>query len=134
MTVHLHTNLLIAIGESDSKFQDSLELWLSAGNHVATSSIAWSEFCNGPITRGHKNAVAAVLREEILDFSRPMAERASILFNASGRRCGSHSDCMIAASAMASDAPLATLNTQDFGRFIPMGLLLHDFAEKGTAI
>ncbi|MEP2777611.1 MAG: type II toxin-antitoxin system VapC family toxin [Luteolibacter sp.] len=134
MTVHLDTNLLIALGDTESNFSDSLERWIIEGNHVATSSIAWSEFCNGPITREHKDAVAAVLRDEILDFSRAMAERTAILFNTTGRRRGSHSDCMIAACAMVSNSPLATLNSQDFERFIPMGLLLHDIGKKGTAI
>jgi predicted nucleic acid-binding protein len=55
-------------------------------------------------------------------FTNPMSEMASMLFRATGRRRGSHSACMIAATATISDAPPSPLNLKDFDRFIPFGL------------
>jgi predicted nucleic acid-binding protein len=105
----------------------SLIAWLREGNYFAASTIAWSEFCNGPIAENQMRITEAALDDLILDFTKPMAETASALFNKSGRRRGSHADCMIAACAIISNAPLSTMNTKDFERFIPFGLRLHFF-------
>ncbi len=43
------------------------------------------------------------------------------------RRRNSRHDCLIAACAIVSDAPISNLNLQDFERFIPFGLRLHSF-------
>ena len=48
----------------------------------------------------------------------------TFLFNATGRRRRMMVDCMIAAVAIAEDAPLATRNADDFGRFVEPGLKL----------
>lgn len=127
MTIHLDTNLLVEVGLSGSAMRASLIAWLREGNYFAASTIAWSEFCNGPIAENQMRITEAALDDLILDFTKPMAETASALFNKSGRRCGSHADCMIAACAIISDAPLSTMNTKDFERFIPFGLRLHSF-------
>ena len=127
MTIHLDTNLLVEVGLSGSTMRASLIAWLEEGNSFAASTIAWSEFCNGPVDEKQMRVTGAALDDLILDFTKPMAETASALFNRSGRRRGSHADCMIAATAIISDAPLSTLNTKDFERFIPFGLRLHSF-------
>lgn len=56
-------------------------------------------------------------------FTRDDAETAARLFNESGRRRGSLTDCMIAAAALADGAAVATANPADFQR-------LHDFGVK----
>ena len=98
--------------------------WLQAGKSVATSAVAWSEFCNGPLSKAQKDAAFAVLDRHITAFTWREAEEASRLFNLSGRRRGSHADCMIAAAAIVSGVPLATFNTEDFWRLVPFGLML----------
>jgi predicted nucleic acid-binding protein len=127
MTIHLDTNLLVEVGLNGSLFRASLISWLRNENHLATSTIAWSEFCNGPVEEKQLRATEAALDNRILVFTKLMAEMASFLFNKTGRRRGSHSDCMIAATAIISDTPLCTLNTRDFERFVPFGLRLHSF-------
>lgn len=127
MTIHLDTNLLVEVGLSGSLVRASLLSWLRNGNLLATSTIAWSEFCNGPVNERQLRTTEAALDNRILAFSKQMAEMASFLFNKTGRRRGSHSDCMIAATAIISDTPLYTLNTKDFERFVPFGLRLHTF-------
>ncbi len=127
MTIHLDTNLLGEIGLTGSAMRTSFIAWLKDGNSFATSTIAWSEFCNGRITRKQLEICTTAIDERILDFTKPMAETASLLFNATGRRRGSHPDCLIAATAIISDAPLSTLNLKDFSRFIPFGLRFHSF-------
>ncbi|NQX02602.1 hypothetical protein HQ447_18240, partial [bacterium] len=64
------------------------------------------------------------LDQKITDFTWREAEEAARLFNLSGRRRGSHADCMIAAAAIVSGMPLATFNRADFERLVPFGLLL----------
>jgi len=127
MTVHFDTNQLIQISLTTSLTGGEVLPWLKEGNIAAVSTITWSEFCNGPLTTARKNAIAQILDGNILDFTKPMAELASLLFNGSGRRRGSHADCMIAATAILSDAPLSTRNLKDFERFVPFGLRLHSF-------
>ena len=59
-----------------------------------------------------------------LEFTAEHATIAARLFNAVGRRRRMMVDCMIAAVAIADDAPLATVNVGDFGRFTEHGLRL----------
>ena len=49
---------------------------------------------------------------------------AARLFNGSGRRRGTMIDCMIAATALAEEAAVATSNPGDFSRFEAFGLAL----------
>lgn len=122
--IHLDTNYLVDMVTVGSAGAAKIHSWLKAGKSVTTSAVAWSEFCNGPLTKAQKDAALAVLGQNISDFTWREAEEASRLFNLSGRRRGSHADCMIAAAAMISGAPLATLNPSDFERLMPFGLML----------
>ncbi|MCE2960107.1 MAG: PIN domain-containing protein [Akkermansiaceae bacterium] len=127
MTLHFDTNELIQISFTTSDLGAILLPWLKKGNIAAVSTITWSEFCNGPVTNTQKNVISSILSGNIIDFTKPMAETASFLFNSTGRRRGSHPDCMIAACAILSGAPLCTKNLKDFNRFVPFGLRLHSF-------
>ncbi len=122
--IHLDTNFLVDLVTMRSLGGVQVLRWLEAGKSVTTSAVAWSEFCNGPLSKAQKDAAFAVLDQKILDFTAREAEEAARLFNLSGRRRGSHADCMIAASAIVAGAPLATHNVADFQRLVPFGLLL----------
>ena len=127
MIVHLDTNQLVEVALRGSPLGKKLIPWLESGNGIAACSIAWSEFCNGPVTAGEKQRVSDALGDNIIDFNRAMAETSAVIFNLTGRRRGSNPDCMIAACAILSDTPLSTLNFKDFERFVPYGLRLHTF-------
>lgn len=127
MTIHLDTNLLVELGLNGSTMRSSFISWIVGENSLATSTVSWSEFCNGPVSAEQRRNVETALGDHILDFTKTMAETASTLFNVTGRRRGSHADCMIAATAIISGAPLSTRNVQDFERFMPHGLRLHTF-------
>ncbi len=122
--IHLDTNLLVDVATVGSEGAGKVRGWLAAGEKVTTSAVAWSEFCNGPLTQARKDAVFAVLNRSIADLTWREGEEASRLFNLGGRRPGSHPDCMIAATAILAGFPLATFNTDDFKRFVPFGLVL----------
>lgn len=122
--IHLDTNLLVDLATAGSAGGKLLRKWLTEGRTMGTSSIAWSEFCNGPLSKEQKDAAFSVLGGNIADFTWREAEEAARLFNLGGRRRGSHADCMIAASAISAGASLATVNTADFTRFLIHGLVL----------
>ena len=69
-------------------------------------------------------AIGPVLEQRVVDFTRQQAETASRLFHYTGRRRGSHADCMIAAAALAQGVAVATRNIKDFERFKQHGLML----------
>lgn len=122
--IHLDTNFLVDLVTVGSPGGAKIRSWLEAGKSVATSAVAWSEFCNGPLSKAQKDAAFSVLNRKITDFTWREAEEAARLFNLSGRRRGSHADCMIAAAAIVAGVPLATFNSADFQRFVPFGLML----------
>lgn len=98
-----------------------LRAWLTAGEDVAVSSIALSEFLCGPVTRDE-----SALIETLLGAPEPFlaadAAKAAELFNATGRRSRSLADCQIAAVALRCGASLATINVTDFAPLQSHGL------------
>ena len=85
----------------------------------------------GPSPITELNGVPCVLEQRVTDFSWQMGEQASRLFHYTGRKRGSHADCMIAAAAILAGNGLATRNTKDFEKFVPLGLLLMPVATVG---
>ena len=130
MTLFLDTNLLIDLVTAGSPHIALIRQWLSDGEKLATSAIAWSEFCNGPHSKEQKDAVYHVIEGRVIDFTQREAENASRLFHLTGRRRGSHSDCMIAAAAISGGIPVATRNIADFKKFVPLGLKLRAVETK----
>lgn len=122
--IHLDTNFLVELVTVGSDGARQVREWLVVGREVGASAIAWSAFCNGPLTHEQKDAAFAVLDRNLREFTWQDGEEAARLFNLGGRRRGSHADCMIAASAIAAGASVATRNTADFTRFVPHGLVL----------
>ncbi len=98
--------------------------WLKNKIPLAASAVTWSEFCNGPHSKEQKDAVHAILRGGIHPFTEDQAEFASRLFHQTGRKRGSHSDCMIAAAAFCARQSIATRNSKDFECFVPYGVNL----------
>lgn len=122
--IHLDTNILIDLVTAYPPQVATVKKWLQEGQILTVSAVAWSEFLNGAHTLTQKDAVRAILQGGIRSFEEDQAEQASRLFHQTGRRRGSHADCMIAAAALCSREPVATRNISDFERFIPYGLLL----------
>jgi Predicted nucleic acid-binding protein, contains PIN domain len=122
--LHLDTNILIFGLDPTHSVRERIGEWSRSGGGIAVCAMAWSEFLCGPVGRQSVEAWLRVLNGRVLPVDRAAAERAADLFNRTGRRSRSLPDCLIAASAMAHGAALATLNRQDFEPFLAHGLML----------
>ena len=121
--IHLDTSFLILAIPSGSPEQRALERWMAADETLALSTPAWTEFLCGPL-EGSALAFAIRVIDRHIEFTPAHAEIAAHLFNQSGRRRRLFVDCMIAATAIAEDAPIATADLKDFRRFESAGLTL----------
>lgn len=122
--LHLDTNVLILALDPEHALRARLTQWRHEGGSLAVSAIAWAEFLCGPITQDVVRRWEAVIRGAIIPVDRRIAERAAALFNRTGRRSRSLPDCVVAATAILSGAPLITLNVDDFTPFEGFGLSL----------
>lgn len=122
--IHLDTNYLIGLLVKGSPQAANVDGWLAAGESLAASAIAWTEFLNGPASPLEIARVRTVLQSRIFPFAEADAGEAARLFNNTGRRRGSRFDCLIAAMAIQAGAQLATVNESDFKPLIPHGLRL----------
>jgi predicted nucleic acid-binding protein len=122
--IHLDTNYLIGLLVQGSPQALEVDGWLAAGEPLATSAIAWTEFLNGPVTTVETGRVEAVLQSRIVPFGPAEAALAADLFNKTGRRRGTRFDCLIAATAILASAAVATVNQSDFKPFLSHGLTL----------
>lgn len=121
---HLDTNVLIELTDNESINRPRIRRRIADGEKFACSAISWSEYCNGPFSEPQKQFLLQIIDQTIIPFDREQAELAADLFNKTGRKRSSKSDCMIAASAIHHNAPISTNNLKDFQNFIPHGLLL----------
>lgn len=121
--VHLDTNFLIQALVAGSAPEAKLVGWMSSGEQIGISTIAWSEFLCGPLA-SQDEALARSFLTAPETFLAQDARRAADLFNVTGRRSRSLADCQIAAVALRLGARLATTNVADFAPFQAHGLLL----------
>ena len=119
--IHLDTSFLVRALVPGSPEDAKLRAWIEAGEPLAVSAVAWAEFLCGPLA-GPDRELAERIVGRRREFGPDHAEIAARLFNESGRRRGSLPDCMVAAAALADDAPVATSNAADFRRFAAAGL------------
>ncbi|HZM05009.1 MAG TPA: PIN domain-containing protein [Candidatus Saccharimonadales bacterium] len=64
--IHLDTNYLIGLLVKDSPQVEDVAGWLAAGEPLAASAIAWTEFLNGPVTPLEVSRAEAVLQSRII--------------------------------------------------------------------
>ena len=120
--IHLDTSFLIRAMVSGSPQDLRLREWLRSGERLHMSAMGWTEFLCGPVGPQHVELAVRVVPER-LAFTDEEAVLAAKLFNQSGRRRGSLTDCMIAATALRQEARLATVNPDDFRRFDDMRVI-----------
>ncbi len=121
--IHLDTNFLIRALRPGSDEDKKLRLWLDANEDVGVSAMTWAEFFCGPLNPGDKEA-AELLFPIVEPLSPEDAVKGAELFNSTGRRSRSLSDCLIAAVALRLGARVATGNRADFAPFLTHGLVL----------
>jgi predicted nucleic acid-binding protein len=121
--VHLDTSFLIQALVAGSSSETKLLHWLSTGETVGISTIAWSEFLCGPLT-SQDEALARSFLTALEPFLLEDARKAAELFRLSGRRSRSLADCQIAAVALRLGARVATANAADIVPFEAHRLLL----------
>ena len=122
--IHLDTNYLIGLAVAGSPQAQRVDQWLAAGESLAASALAWTEFLNGPVQPQEILLVESIIEARVLPFDKAMAVLAAELFNKNGRRRGSRFDCLIAAAAVVAQAEFATENRGDFTPFVAHGLKL----------
>ena len=121
--IHLDTHFLIDALVPGSPQEAQLVAWLDAGETVGISALAWGEFLCGPISISAE-VLARRLFPDAIGLERVDAEKASKLFNCTGRRTKTYADCCIAAVAIRTQSALATSNCSDFTPMVPHGLSL----------
>ena len=121
--IHLDTSFLIRALALGSPEDRKLRGWIGEGKILGMSTVAWVELLCGPLKRSEMEWATEIVGQR-QDFTPEHAELAARLFNESGRRRGSLIDCMIAATALVADAPIATANAAEFLRFKDFGLTM----------
>ena len=119
----LDTNYLIRGVTAGTVEGAELVAWIEAGEILITPMPAWFEFICGPVTDEQMETMRAFLTT-IVPFGEAEAMEAARLFNAIDRKRSLRVDSMIAGTASAAKARLATLNRADFEPFVPHGLQL----------
>lgn len=120
--IHLDANFLIFAAGEDSPESEKIRQWLHAGEILCMSTVAWTEYlCGDPLAEPNLPFARRIVTRQV-SFTDEMAGLAARLFNETGphRRMIVH--CMIAATAITEQAPVATANLKDFRKFERFGL------------
>ena len=120
----LDTNYLIRLLVEGTLEAGEVDHWIDAGIELCTSAIVWYEFLSGPVDPAGIEVVRQTIHSRVLPFGEAEAAEAARLFNGAGRRRSLRVDAMIAATAILSEAELATENSEDFEPFDSLGLRL----------
>jgi hypothetical protein len=109
---------LIGLAVAGSLEAQRVDQWLAAGESVAASALAWTEFLNGPIQPHEITLVEAVIESRVVAFDKATAALAAELFNKTGRRRGSRFDCLIAQTGRGSSTSSSTCSAHCKGELI----------------
>jgi len=124
----LDTNYLIRMLVQGAPAAEQVSTWLELRTPLVTSAVCWYEFVTGPVDEEGTALVLAALQDRVLPFTGDHAQEAARLYNACGPQRGdrraTRMNAMIAATAIVSNAALATENQNDFQAFLPLGLRL----------
>ncbi|MBE2204864.1 MAG: type II toxin-antitoxin system VapC family toxin [Chthoniobacterales bacterium] len=119
----LDTNYLIKGIELNSAEAIRMLTWHEVGEKMVVPMPAWFEFLCGPL-KSDQVAVVRAFISKIIPFDEAEARMAARLFNSIQRKRSHRVDAMIAGTAIAARAKLATNNRADFEPFVSYGLEL----------
>lgn len=68
--IHLDTNYLIGLAVAGSPEAQHVDRWLAAGESVAASALAWTEFLNGPVQPQEITLVESVIESRVVPFDK----------------------------------------------------------------
>jgi len=119
----LDTNFLIWALIPGTKEARTIEGWLGSRELLGIPAVDWYEFLCGS-TEEEEQLAIALLKGGILPFTPTEARVAACGFRSLNKPRRLRVDTMIAATAIAAQAPLATNNHTDFEPFVPHGLKL----------
>ncbi len=119
----LDTNYLIRALIPETSEARNVEHWIASGETLVLPAVAWYEFLCGS-TEEEECLALALVNGGLSPFAEPEARIAADAFKAVKTPCHLRVDAMIAGTAIALGASLATNNRADFEPFLPHGLIL----------
>jgi predicted nucleic acid-binding protein len=119
----LDTNYLIGALVAGSPESVRIAEWIHGHEPIILPAVAWYEFLCGSSTEEERLA-SALVTHGVRPFGENEARQSARLFKLLNKPRALRVDAMIAGTAMAASARLATNNRGDFKRFVSFGLLL----------
>ena len=83
--IHLDTSFVILALRGGSPEEGKMRDWVSSGESLTMSAVAWAEFLCGPLSRSELDMAAQIVGQ-CRDLTAGHAEVAARLFNETGRR------------------------------------------------